>query len=120
MVTVKVAPTFCCELCDYTTRRKSNYDKHLETTKHILAESGENKLSKPTNYECEKCKKIYNSRNGLWKHKKICTNSKNKHLNEINNELLLKILQQNKELQETVLQQKSALSSLEEIIYIKK
>lgn len=120
MVTQKVAPTFYCELCDYTTTRKTNYAKHLKTTKHLFAISGETKIEKTANYKCDICNKVYNSRNGLWKHKKTCTNSKNKQPCEINNDLLLKILQQNQELQETVLQQKSALSSLEKIIYIQK
>ena len=30
----KVASNFYCEKCDYTTSRKSSYDKHLTTLKH--------------------------------------------------------------------------------------
>lgn len=31
---LKVAPNFYCELCDYTTSKKSSYMKHLSTDKH--------------------------------------------------------------------------------------
>ena len=31
----KTSKKFFCEICDYTTSRKSNYDRHLESTKHL-------------------------------------------------------------------------------------
>ena len=32
---LEVASTLCCKLCDYNTCKKSSYDKHLLTAKHI-------------------------------------------------------------------------------------
>lgn len=35
----KVAQTFVCEVCDYNTSKKSSFDKHLATDKHILKQN---------------------------------------------------------------------------------
>lgn len=36
----KVAPEYYCEICDYSTCRKSSYDKHLFTAKHKMVTNG--------------------------------------------------------------------------------
>ena len=74
---LKKSPIFSCKLCDYTTSKKCNFDKHVSTRKHELMVSLETtetkKKQKVAQHNmCEKCKKIYNTRSGLWKHVKIC------------------------------------------------
>ena len=73
---------FHCEICDYHTSKKYNYEKHLLTISH-----GEKMVSKrfpnsqkvaKKEYKCEFCDKIYKSNSGLWKHKKICKKKSNK------------------------------------------
>jgi hypothetical protein len=64
---------FCCNICDYKTSRKSQYDRHLNTNKHkesYKMEYVDNKTS--SIYNC-KCGKEYKYRQGLWKHSKICS-----------------------------------------------
>ena len=75
---------FYCADCDYYTSRKSDYKKHLKTRKHLemaspnvtdLSPNSQETLKKVPNsakkvYICEFCDKEYNSRNGLWRHKK--------------------------------------------------
>ena len=68
----KVAKTFFCQHCDYITSRKSSYDKHLQTIKHLekVGPNGskkEKKLQKlekniQTKYICEICDKEYQTR----------------------------------------------------------
>ena len=81
----KVAKYYC-QFCDYSTSRTCNYKKHLLSKRHLrnaspsvtetspkVAKSeqkSDEKIKKI--YICEKCNKEYKSRNGLWKHKKIC------------------------------------------------
>ena len=75
METQKVAFLYTCQLCDYNTSKKSSYLKHLTTDKHKikqLGDTGDEKVAKSCHFKCENCNKIYNSRNGLWKHKKDC------------------------------------------------
>ena len=75
----KNAEKFNCELCDFECSKKSNYEKHLLTAKHINKVEGYKKdIAKDQNNitieevnMCE-CGKIYNYYSGLWRHKKKC------------------------------------------------
>jgi hypothetical protein len=93
----KVAENFYCELCDYSTCRKFNYDKHISTARHIkltnvnkkVAESSKKVAETSKNIEevsmnaCFNCNKIYKSRVGLWKHKKNCILDKDECKNNV-------------------------------------
>jgi hypothetical protein len=70
---------FFCEHCDYTTSRKSSYNKHLQTKKHLekalpkCCGSGKKvQKSSEKEYICEICDKEYKNRSGLWRHQKKC------------------------------------------------
>ena len=65
--------TFSCLLCDYSTCRKSQYDRHNLTTKHkkITMDNEMNNKLVPKKYACD-CGKIYNFSSGLSKHQKTC------------------------------------------------
>ena len=66
-----------CDICDYNTSRKSQYDRHLLTSKHII----NNKLITPNVqikiYECENCGNQYKYQSGLCAHKKKCIQEEN-------------------------------------------
>jgi len=79
----KSKPNFYCECCDYTTSRKSDYNKHLATDKHKLKQ---NKTEK--SYECE-CGKNYSLRSSLFNHKKSCKFILNKKAEHDKTELLI-------------------------------
>ena len=69
----KVAKIFRCDGCDYTTSRKSSYDKHLSTGKHKMLINANKMLIKVANeYDCV-CGKSYNQFPSLSRHKKTCT-----------------------------------------------
>lgn len=51
-------------------KNKNNYTLHLATKKHLDNKKGHTKHH--STYNCTQCQKQYNSRNGLWKHAKIC------------------------------------------------
>ena len=64
-----------CELCDYSTSHLGSFTKHLLTKRHKnreFGDAGDKKLTKTHQHVCSQCDKLFNSRNGLWKHKKIC------------------------------------------------
>lgn len=64
---------FYCEICDYHTSRKCNYDEHLLTSKHKSAMfSNENPAISSAKFMCPKCCKLYKDNSGLWRHKKKC------------------------------------------------
>ena len=101
---------FYCMTCDYNTDRKSSYDKHLLTTKHIKVATGNNSTTLETNscnklqnshfYSCGNCQKEFLNRSGIWKHKKKCNkqqeNEKDEQIDK--EEVILKILKQNSQL----------------------
>ena len=77
----KNAKLYSCKNCLFECSKKSNYDKHLSTQKHLF-----NTVNKTSNSEnatalvvlnCDYCSKIYKSRVGLWYHNKKCTGGKN-------------------------------------------
>jgi hypothetical protein len=61
---------FVCMTCDYECSKNSDFIKHEMSRKHTANVAGDIKLAKE--FKCERCEKIYNSRNGLWKHNKTC------------------------------------------------
>jgi hypothetical protein len=121
-------PIFCCTICNFSSHNKKDYNKHLLTAKHrknekINAPSTEKKPN-DISYTCLKCCKEYSCRSGLWRHQQKCdkdkneceydTENENENENEneekvqsqtqtLNNvispELIMMLIQQNKELQ---------------------
>ena len=91
----KVAPRFNCINCDYFTDKKSSYDKHLLTSKHIKLTQVNTFSNKScpkiidTNkiFKCKLCYKEFTSRVGLWKHNKKCKDSHSNVMNDDNNNL---------------------------------
>jgi len=122
--------SFECEKCKYITHNKFDFKKHCQTIKHnqdIIDNFSTNmEKSQAKSYLCEKCNKSYKDNSGLWKHKKICK----KILDEINQdiiisnndvhslssqitpELILTVLEQNKELTNLVVEQNKTIMEL--------
>jgi hypothetical protein len=69
---------FTCDLCDYTTIRYSQYQRHISTDKHKNNENStfcQQLSTNGNNFSSElvcSCGKVYKDRSGLWKHKKKC------------------------------------------------
>ena len=108
----KVAPNYYCEICDYTSCRKSSFDKHILSSKHrksILSIKSCEKVATTNN--CIFCNKIYKDPSGLWRHKKkckelnipnhnTCDNKDTQHLTE----LVMKVVEQNQELTKQIIE----------------
>ena len=72
----KTSTVFECKKCDYICCKKSNWMRHLSTGKHHKVTVGDQKGANNEallENECDICKKKYRSKNGLWKHKKTCS-----------------------------------------------
>ena len=74
---------FVCELCDYSTSRESQYNRHLLTDKHknadlstLCQQSSTSVNNLGSKFVCD-CGKKYKERTGLWKHQKKCNDNKN-------------------------------------------
>ena len=82
----KSSTEYCCTLCDYSTSRKSQYDRHIITRKHELKQNEPKKEPLNTNiFVCNLCNKVFNSRTTLWRHSKECNVRNNNNNNNNNN-----------------------------------
>merc|ERR1712070_223213 len=84
----KSSTNFYCEKCNYITCRKSQYTRHLSTSKHKNLENDTNDTKKvqksSIGFQCE-CGKIYIQKQNLYRHRK------NYKFNEDNYEKCVKI-----------------------------
>jgi hypothetical protein len=106
---------YCCENCDYYTERKSNLINHLGSAKHqniVIGNNFKQKLSKKT-YICDNCENEYKTSSGLWKHKNNCKINENTEM-KITTDLVIKLIEQNKELQQTLIEQNKTMMGLAE------
>jgi transcriptional regulator with PAS, ATPase and Fis domain len=64
---------FACNLCHFLSCNKKDYNRHIETKKHIFNVSQCFSIEKTQKnpYECH-CGKTYKDNSGLWRHKKKC------------------------------------------------
>jgi hypothetical protein len=65
-----------CKWCYYYTDKKSSFDKHILSRKHLCnIDSTLCNEKVADNFICLLCNKEYNSRVSLWRHKKLCKNT---------------------------------------------
>jgi hypothetical protein len=67
-----ITQVYECNPCKYYTDKRSSYEKHILTWKHLKAT--DSSISKKT-YECSNCLKKFKSKGGYTKHSKICGNT---------------------------------------------
>ena len=110
---VKIIPsTFVCNICDYSTSNKKDYNKHLATIKHQKLTNNANnppnnplnKTPKSLNYTCN-CGNSYKHRQSLYNHRMKCNKSEPINDEPITKEFVLQLIQQNKQLQEMLHEQ---------------
>ena len=116
----KSSYTFFCEKCNYSTLRKSQYERHILTRKHIKTiPDNENSSKKfqdlfPKNYSCGSCEKYFYDRAGLWRHNKKCHNLSNNKDNDketlktdnkpTDNELIMLLIKENSEMKNLMME----------------
>jgi hypothetical protein len=133
----KVRQEFVCINCNYNTCDKKDYNKHINTAKHknntnvdiVLTNVDEKSANLKANLNINEivcnCGKKYKSRQGLYAHRKKCdaleneklinsTNSTNSTNNQLTltNDLIIKLLNDNKEMREIIIKQQDQISEL--------
>lgn len=89
-MSAKIRKEFHCKFCDYNTRDKKDWMKHLSTRKHTKKSkmiTNDNKMitknPKSVEYKCLNCNKVYKYKSGLSRHKKNCKKSTSKKIENI-------------------------------------
>ena len=110
----KSSEKFSCSHCDYTSIRKSQYDRHLLTLKHEILTNTNKKVQKvqdDKSFRCV-CGSSYKFASSLCYHKKTCKASKDADVSSssdeklvssggvVSNEMIMKLIEQNGKLQE--------------------
>ena len=109
----KIPNKFYCENCNFNTSRKSHYEKHLLTEKHKRLQNNDAVATKKK-YVCD-CGREYKYRQGLYNHRKTCKGEKKENIiiqsenKDEMKELVFKLISENQELKNTVLQENKEL-----------
>jgi len=119
MSTEKTKKNICnfeCNSCNFICSKKGDYNRHLQTGKHINLMSSTKNIKKHQNTStsniCE-CGKLYKERTGLWRHKKICSfnsylfgnfETKQPSMPDKKDELIEYLIKENKEIKELILE----------------
>jgi hypothetical protein len=91
---------FHCEYCDYLTCKKSHYNRHLLTNKHLQNTQSVSKID-DTIFTCEKCNKTYRHNSSLLKHIKNCEETFEQNTPDLTL-LITELIKTNKELQVSI------------------
>lgn len=113
---------FNCIYCDFNCCNKHDYTRHINTSKHKKKVKGnDSDTQEIINYSeyslpylC-KCSKSFKTNSGLWKHKQKCTFISDEDIDPtkpISNEVILSVLQQNRELQQMLVEQNKTIMEM--------
>ena len=84
----RASTNFYCELCDFTSCKKNNFERHLMTAKHKKLQNTTKKEQKEQSddkrFACE-CGKSYKHHSSLYNHKHKCDYKLNNDTNNKNN-----------------------------------
>ena len=123
-------PIYKCSFCNYNTFRKNNLDRHFLSSKHKIAiisnKNEQNEQNEQHHISCNICNKSYKTLSGLWRHKKSCYNLTNEILCKtstcetsnnhiiITNDLIIKLLNDNKEMRSIIVTQQEHMTKQQE------
>jgi len=113
----KTSKIFECKICDFTSSKESEYNRHLLTGKHKQLTSIENVNNNAKVLSCDLCSKHYFSRVGLWKHAKVCTKKPLEtpevpQITEVTTNMLVEIVNYNKEMVEIIKEQNTQIKQI--------
>ena len=122
-----------CECCNYYTKRKYNYDKHIESNKHKLVESKsvvnlkspqsqlwvnpgstQNQQKVAALFTCKYCEQNFKFKQSMYRHiKYTCTKNKTEDLTELVRLLNARLEKQDKQLETQAKQIEKLMGKLE-------
>jgi hypothetical protein len=124
---------YTCECCNYYTKRKYNYDKHIESNKHklvesklvvnikstqsqhlVISESTQNQQKVAAPFTCKYCEQNFKFKQSMYRHiKYTCTKNKTEDLTELVRLLNARLEKQDKQLETQAKQIDKLMGKLE-------
>ena len=110
---------FYCDFCNYECCRKSSWDQHIFTAKHLKAKNGLMPANKI--YSCKNCSTSFKHQSSYCRHKKKCENIKIiqqeklkpvQQSSMITTELVMELIKDNKEMKQIIFEQNNTITSL--------
>ena len=98
----KIPKNFFCEVCDYSTSNKKDYDKHLLTSKHQNAMQCYKNPQNPQNPQCL-CGKTFSHHSSLYRHQTKC--KINQPNAEMNQNIVTELIKQNDDFKHLIIEQ---------------
>jgi len=107
-----IPPTeFICNECNFKCCNKKDYNRHLNTAKHLTRMNRiKNTHNTPDGFYCD-CGKRYKYKRGLWNHKQKCKGVVQEHTQitevppPVDSSLVLELLKQNQEFKDMMIDQ---------------
>jgi hypothetical protein len=103
---------YICNICDFSCCKKGDWNRHILRQKHINLTLSNGVCDKKNIYTCYICDKIYNSRNGLWNHKKKCKENEKNIISENNDIPQTTEIQELKEFMKYLMKENSDLKNM--------
>ena len=107
--------SFYCEKCDYTTKRKIDFTKHLLTAKHKKVTNTTEKSLTPFLHQCS-CGKSYPYRASLFNHKKKCNFSETQMKSHISEDLIMQLVKENQDIKNILFDQNKTIHQQQKTI----
>ena len=107
---------YFCEMCNFISFKKTDYNRHLLTSKHLRLQNSvnnttnnniENEIIETKKFTCD-CGKKYKHHSSLWSHKKKCKIMNNNKLSIINENTIID------ELKTIIIKQQTQISKQQE------
>jgi hypothetical protein len=115
----RIVGNYVCVSCDFKCCYECDWERHLTRRKHKLSHKNsvletfgnqKNEKNESSSYTCDTCSRIYKTKSGLWKHKKICvvehtyTNTEKNHT-----ELIMMLIKENAEFKNIIIEQQNKM-----------
>ena len=128
----KNAKILFCKFCDFKCYKQCDWTRHILRPKHLINSKrynfdiNNNEKTPDDSFQCD-CGKSYKYSSGLWRHKKNCEEIEKAHeektpenlcdiknfaIPQITPELIIQLIEQNKELQQTLIDQNKTIMEL--------
>jgi len=114
-------PKYKCDVCNYITDNKKDFNKHLQTNKHNnnISNNHDNNIV-PAKYLCPNCDKKFNDRSGLWRHNKKCIpisvkTDEQKEQKTDKDQMIMMLIKENSDFKAMLIEQQSMMMKANKI-----